>query len=86
MRPLRRMMSTRRVGNSFAPMRRSGALAAAAVAPRSALLAALAPRRLPRRLCSAALQAHHSFYIDGEWVEPSTGDTLDVIDHGEGRA
>ena len=38
-----------------------------------ALLAALAPRRLPRRLCSAALQAHHSFYIDGEWAPPVQG-------------
>jgi aldehyde dehydrogenase (NAD+) len=36
-------------------------------------LAALAPRRLTRRLCSAALQAHHSFYIDGEWVPPVQG-------------
>ena len=35
--------------------------------------AAVAPRRLPRRLCSAALQAHHSFYIDGEWVPPVEG-------------
>ena len=48
---------------------RSGARAAAAVAPRSALLAAVAPRRLS----SAALQAHHSFYIDGKWVPPVQG-------------
>ena len=41
---------------------------------RSRLAAAVvAPRRLPRRLCSAALQAHHSFYIDGEWVPPVEG-------------
>ena len=45
---------------------RSRARAAAAVAPRSALLAAVAPRRLS----SAAVQAHHSFYIDGKWVPP----------------
>ena len=47
----------------------SGARAAAVVAPRSALLAAVAPRRLS----SAALQAHHSFYIDGKWVPPVQG-------------
>jgi aldehyde dehydrogenase (NAD+) len=27
----------------------------------------------PRRLSSAALQAHHSFYIDGKWVPPVQG-------------
>ena len=57
---------------------RSGARAAAAAAPRSALLAAVAPRHLssPRRLSSAtsaALPAHHSFYIGGKWVPPVQG-------------
>ena len=41
---------------------RSCARAAAALAPRSV-----------RRLSSAALPAHHSFYIDGEWVPPVQG-------------
>ena len=57
---------------------RSGARAAAAVSPRTALLAAVAPHRLssPRHLSSApssALPAHHSFYIGGKWVPPVQG-------------
>ena len=45
----------------------------AAVAPRSALLVAV----VPRRLSSTTLPAHHSFYIDGKWVPPAQ----DVVPH-----